>query len=361
MKKTLLGIVLFFYSALVNAQGLENIIVERYYVSDLNDATVNSTGGIIPVGSVTYRIYVDMLPGYKFQAVYGVSGHEMRIQTSTLFFNNEDRGATSPTYTKTQASNNTVMIDSWLSVGAACAGNFGVLKISDDGIGTVVNGENPPVLQNADSTAGIPLMLQDGFLAGTPEQVTSVGIASEIAVFDNTNDGTNGPIFSTSNGSWASLNGSVGPDSSINNILIAQITTDGILSFELNVQIKSPNGVVEQYVAKDPVGNESLFPALMYSSLNTKIQEPNSIKPLFVVYPNPSNSKISLELMTDKKIANCIYKIYDSNGKVVIRKDVGKVSEYYSEYIDLSALTKGQYIIELILDGNSSSNKIVLN
>jgi hypothetical protein len=128
--------------------GLENIIVEKYYISNENDATVNSSGGVLPIGSITYRIYVDMLPDYKLQAVYGVPGHEMRNATTTLFFNNEDRGATSPTYTKNKARGNTVMLDSWLSVGAACAGNFGVLKTEDDGVATNINSDG--VLQNAD-------------------------------------------------------------------------------------------------------------------------------------------------------------------------------------------------------------------
>lgn len=47
--------------------GLKNIIVERYYVSDVADTALNSDGGTLPVGSVTYRIYADMLPGYKFE------------------------------------------------------------------------------------------------------------------------------------------------------------------------------------------------------------------------------------------------------------------------------------------------------
>ena len=54
-------------------------------MSDANDATQNATGGVLPVGSVTYRIYVDMLPGYKFQAAYGVPGHEMRIKQLLCF------------------------------------------------------------------------------------------------------------------------------------------------------------------------------------------------------------------------------------------------------------------------------------
>jgi hypothetical protein len=194
MKKIILAIAACAFYFNGNAQnGLENVIVEKYYVSDANDTMVNADGGVLPIGSVTYRIWADMLPGYKFQAVYGVPDHEMKIQTSTLFFNNEDRGATSPTYNKTQAANNTVMLDSWLSAGAACSGQIGVMKSDDDGAATVMNADG--VLMNADTSAGIPVSTEDGMITGTPEPVTIVGINTEIAMFDNVNDGTNGPLF----------------------------------------------------------------------------------------------------------------------------------------------------------------------
>src|SRR6185295_15896533 len=106
--------------------------------------------GTLPAGSVTYRIFADMLPGYKFQAAYGVPAHTLLMSTTTSFFNNEDRGATTPTYTKTQAKANSVMLDSWLSVGAACVSNFGILKSEDNvaaGGANVVNSNSPQILQ----------------------------------------------------------------------------------------------------------------------------------------------------------------------------------------------------------------------
>ena len=99
MKKTILILgFLFFGNFIVLGQnGLEKIIVEKFYVSTIDDS-IGSVGAL-PVGSITYRIYVDMLPGYNFQALYGVPGsnpHELEIKTSTSFFNNEDFGSNSP-------------------------------------------------------------------------------------------------------------------------------------------------------------------------------------------------------------------------------------------------------------------------
>ena len=94
MKKFTLGVCLLLLCCVfAQAQnGLESIIVEKYYVSNAADSA--GSVGNLPAGSTTYRVYVDMLTGYKFQAAYGVPGHECRIATTTTFFNNEDRGAT---------------------------------------------------------------------------------------------------------------------------------------------------------------------------------------------------------------------------------------------------------------------------
>ncbi len=242
--------------------GLEGIIVEKYYVANAADAA--GSIGTLAEGSVTYRIFADLLPGYKFQALYGVPTHELRIQTTTTFFNNEDRGDITPTYTKTQAGLNTVMLDSWLSVGGACAGQVGVLKSEDDGVANVVNSNG--LLQNADPSAGIPLTTQDGFIAGTPKDVTLVGFEPPIdptntdpEIFNATS--SVGGLFSVYNGSFASLDGSTGPTAA-NRVLIGQFTTDGILSFELNIQVGTPTGGVQNFVAKNPAAGEIQIPSL---------------------------------------------------------------------------------------------------
>jgi hypothetical protein len=161
------------------------------------------------------------------------------------------------------------MLDSWLSVGAACEGQFGVLKSQDDNILTNVNLDG--VLQNNNPEAGIPITQRDGYLPGNPTGVTLVGLDVPAAVFNNQNNGTNGPVFSTFNGSWAALGGSNVFNSDSNQVLIAQITTNGQLSFELNIQIAFQNiigidtfNVVENYVALNPGPGELSIPSLIY-------------------------------------------------------------------------------------------------
>ena len=343
------------YATAQNSTGLQNIIVEKYYVSNADDAAASI--GVLPVGSVTYRVFVDMKPGYKFQAAYGSPAHSLFIKTKTSFFNNEDRGGISPTYTKSQAKNNTVMLDSWLSGGATCVGNYGILKSEDDGAATVVNADG--ILINTDVMAGIPLTTQDGLKTGTPGSFSKVGIDDAIVVFDATSQVGNS--FTTSNGAWSCIEGAVGSDTT-NKVLIAQITTDGEFSFELNMQLGTPSGGTEQYVAKNAVDLETIFPGLTYVSVNTGIgntliKSNNSLS--VAVYPNPTNGKFSIKVKSENNTSNHQLSIYNTVGKVVLKKSIENNSDNSTDKIDLSAFPNGMYFIEVSVDGKKFTTKLI--
>ncbi len=269
-------ILLLVLQTLSMAQGLEGIIIEKYYVSGERDTTANNFGGKLPVGSVTYRIYADLLPDYKFQAVFGIPGHELRMETTTKFFNNEEFGGVIANVIPERVlGNHTVMLDSWLSAGAASEGNMGILKADDNEAETVVNRNG--LLQNESPAAGLPLRKRDGLIPGEIPAVTSFGVDSIVDVFKNK---TTGSTFVTSNGSWACMKGSSGPTSD-NRVLLAQLTTDGILTLELNIQIGTPEGGMERYVAKNPSGVEKLHAGLTYVSgkRNLPAKMPGSLNP----------------------------------------------------------------------------------
>lgn len=257
--------ILLTFNSLVYSQsphGLEKIIVEKYYVSDTSDAKSNS-GGTLHAGSVSYRIFIDLLPAYRLQAVYGVPGHSMQIATTTSFYNNEEYGAAiANSIPSDKLTNNTLMIDSWLSVGAAAENYIAILK-SDDTTKPLVNTDG--ILSNTDSIAGIPLVVRDGIIKQSPVSVVTLfGIDSSLnSILGKKNSAVTGQKFSTDNGSWASFGGSVGVHP-MNRVLIAQLTTDGELSFKINIQIGTPDGKVENYVAENPIGNEILFPGLTF-------------------------------------------------------------------------------------------------
>ena len=262
--------------------GLEDIIVETYYISDANDASdTDGPSGLGPVlqpGSVTYRIYVDMAPGFEMQAVYGNDNHLLRLSTTTTFYNNYDRGEeTGEAINDSRLDENTVALDSWVTIGAASDAHLAVLK-TEDLDGSIVGGANNDggsmsipggLLANENPIAGLPLIQADGLILGTlPTLGQSPGLdlgvfgtpavpGNELAI------GGGGP--GTGGDTWFIAEGVVGPTDE-NRVLIAQITTDGEFSFELNIQIGTPNGDVEQYVASSPLNDEFLFEGLNFPS-----------------------------------------------------------------------------------------------
>lgn len=348
-------------SASFAQNGLEAIIVERYYISEPNDTLANATGGRLGLGSVTYRVYADMLPGYKFQAAYGIPGHELKVATTTRFFNNEDRGAVNPTYTKNQTRLNTVMLDSWLSVGAGCNGYFAVMKSSDNGVGTTLNNFTPPLLQGSNPLAGIPLTQEDGLLQGSPQPVTMVGISTEAAIFGNSNITTDtGQVFSTTNGSWAALNGAMGPDSLTNVVCIGQFTTNGTFSFELNLQLGVPGGGVENYVASNPVGNEIQFANCIYNSgvLTPIIDKPVG-KQWIHVYPNPAKELLTVELSqaTSSNVSSSI-QIISVDGSVVVETPFATSSNSVFR-MPIEGLARGLYFVRVQCEGYQQIRKFL--
>ena len=273
MKKITLIIGLVAFSTIVRSQnGLEQIIVEKYYVSNAVDAA--GSKGVLPVGSVTYRVYADMLPGYKFQAMYGNVNHTLKLASTTSFFNHSLRGQTTPDQILSDnLIDNTLALDSWFSVGAAANELFGVLKTEDDGVKNLLPISSNGMLKNTTPLMGIALNVQDGIIndipelpltktSGFPETVTLVGLSqNDLGVFKATSQ--KGNSFTTNSGAISALDGAQGPTPE-NRILLGQFTTEGDFSFELNIQIGTPTaGITQSYVARNPTGNEISIPSLI--------------------------------------------------------------------------------------------------
>jgi hypothetical protein len=258
MKRIISFFILILFPFLLNAQGLDSILIERYYVSDSEDAAYSAEDETnpIPAGAVTWRFFVDMQPGYNLQTIYGNAPHPLTLSTTTSFFNNIDYGTERPGYSANNAKKGTTMIDSWLTLGSGCANSsyWGVLK-SEDTDAPFVNSKN--ILKNDDPTAGIPLTSQDGLLLSSNVPTASFIGNVPYSVFG---DGTpNDNQFGITDGAWYFLGGAVGPTEN-NRVLIAQITTDGDLSYQLNIQLGKDlgggNSLSELYVYSDPSGDE---------------------------------------------------------------------------------------------------------
>jgi len=278
MKRIFIIIIASFIATYAQSQdAIKKVIVETYYVSNANDAS-DTTGGILESGSKTYRIYIQMKPGCKLTKIYGDINHTLKIASTANFFNNLDRGKTfGKDISKSNYNNNTVALDTWLTLGETTKSSaityFGILK-SQDNNGSFVGGVNNDggsagiingLLTNNDSLAGIPLTIADGMdtMTNIPGNWSNNGFIDLISGVDSTIFGSVkiGNEF-ISNNAYLQNSGVTGviPDS--NQVLVAQLTTKGDISFELNVEIIEIDGTVSKYVA-----NKSI------DSLNTNLSD----------------------------------------------------------------------------------------
>ena len=266
---------------------LEKVIVEKYYVSDLNDAT-DTLGGGLPVGSTTYRIYVDLAPGSVLKKIYGDANHLFSIQSTAPFFNHESDGQTfAKDFVKNRYLEGVVALDTWLTLGQTTktqAGKtyVGVLK-NQDVDGSFIGGINNDggselistgLLVNNDISAGIPLTQADGMdtMVTIPSSWSHFGLLDFVTGNDSTMFGslTQNNEFLSDN-FYLSNSGIMGliPDS--NQILVAQLTTTGDLSFHLNIVVDVlMNGLLEtiHYVSSNDtiLSGEEFNPYLIYPS-----------------------------------------------------------------------------------------------
>jgi len=322
MKKILLSVSIVFAALFSNAQvGLEGIMVEKFYVSDEADsinADENFATYPLHVGSTTYRVYADLLPGYKVIQIFGSETHPLNIETTTSFFNDPNYGFS--TYQGTSVVNtkkNTTLIDSYLTIGGVAAGLVGVPK-DEDSDGNIGNLQG--VLANDDPSAGLPITGAsgvDGLMPGTPILPNILGLTTELDVFDQ----TAGSSFATSGGTVAALGGMEGATAS-NKVLIGQFTTDGILSFKLNIQIATPvQGESQIFVAENAADGEFQDSTLIFVSeepIIDYVREMNrENQQSYFAYPNPCTDVLIIGTKNDL-IGMSSYQLMDVSGKVIV-------------------------------------------
>jgi len=255
------------------AQGeIENVIVETYYVSDANDAT-DVTGGGLTAGSVTYRVFLDLCQGCGLRAIYGDANHVLSITSTAPFFNHLDRGRSYGHQLNNSAlSEGTVPLDSYLSLGRGSTQRLGVPKESDTD-GSQVGGANNDggseavsggLLVNSAPLMGPAITTADGLLPlngapGTPTGFLAAGDDPATTFGDE----TIASAFVSSECRIACGSPGVTGATADNIVLVAQLTTTGELAFLLNAEVERPDGTVLRFVAT----GDTLLPGEVLSGL----------------------------------------------------------------------------------------------
>jgi len=222
------------------AQGLENIIVERYFETD----SANSQQSLLPEGSVTYRIYADLAEGFNLQTIFGYPNHELIIETTTTFYNHPLGSGTGDNIDGEFLEISDLAFDSWITIGAASKQYFGIPLASDtDG----------SIMKNHYISSG------DGLTPMLAPKIIKYKV--NLSAFES---GETNKFFI--NNALLGVMGGVKGTTKENKVLLAQVTTNGELSFELNLQVGSENsGNYVRYVARNPQKDEIQFKGLIYN------------------------------------------------------------------------------------------------
>jgi hypothetical protein len=379
MKHFLIIILTLLTTIQVQAQ-LENVIVEKYYVADSTDAA-DTTNGVLEKGAVTYRIYVDLKPGYKLSKLFGDASHTFRIASDAPFFNHAEGVTFGYDMTKGKLSMNTLPLDTWLTLGETTkksAKTYGGILKTQDPDHSFVGGPNSDegILVNHDPTAGISLTTSDGYtlMTNVPTGWYNYGILDI-----NTNDDTT--IFGSlkkerefkSNDMILLNKGVTGivPDS--NQILIAQLTTKGKLSFELNFEVSTPTNKIIKYVSsgRDTVNIDSSN-VVKFSSLLTYPPSCGCTDPHYLEY---NKAYVCQEANSCKTLIVCgctdpLACNYDSNANVNIpllccypgfcnNRDISVVCPAISNTIELNIYPNpADDVLNLQISGNKEDHEI---
>jgi hypothetical protein len=252
-------------------QGLQGIIVEPYYVTTKADHKAFNSGGILEEGSVTYRIYADLEPGYRFQAAYGSPDHPLSIESSHFFFNHNHSGNTHPNIIpERDLARDITLLDSWVTAGAATENHMGIPRKYDFLAQDAYLRFQEGFLQNTvklseDDTGPLTVKLSDCDGLARIERLPITTIYNMDSAGWAVGSVTRAKRLYVENGAWACMGkGSVGADSLAgNHVLIAQVTTAGDLNYKLNIMIGTPEGKSIQYVHTNPQDREVLHPGLV--------------------------------------------------------------------------------------------------
>jgi hypothetical protein len=232
---------------LVNGQGLEGVLVERYH-----ELPANVQGDEAPL--VTYRIYLDLAPGYSLLSVFGEQDRHLFYRTSTRFFNDTVNGTGGGERVDPKLLQRfPLALDSWLAFGFATSAHKAVpLHLDPDG----------SVLRRSRTRDGAPgydldLHKKDGLVpANRVPEVMKLDFTTSYL------ENLEGSLLETTVGAYGVM-GSVAGATPENMVLIAQLTTDGELSYGINVALRAPDGTIVKYLAYPAkAADEVEFPAL---------------------------------------------------------------------------------------------------
>lgn len=215
----------FVFSSYYSFAQVEGVFVERLSGTD---------------GRTTYRLFIDLEEDHILQTIYGDASHILSLSTTTYFYNDPIAGVLHGE----QLDPNSLKqghgwTDSYLAFGFASTAHKAI-PMHLDMDGTILACEDRSnVFCESDG------LVAAAFVPQTVNMNVATGYLNQVK----------GSLIQTDNGGWGVLGGVKGATPE-NFILVAQVTTDGILSYALNVQVKAPDGTVLRCISGPPTSTE---------------------------------------------------------------------------------------------------------
>lgn len=260
-----------FHSVNVKAQGLtpglEGILLEKFYEVNEKDRSVQHLSGVIDSGAVTWRIFLDLEPGYRFQAAYGSAEHPLVLSSTAVIFNHNAYGNYYPNVIMEKFLHKDIsLLDSWFSTGAATETQIAIPRVFDSDHQHEFIRFERGFLENDLGDGNGKLTMRDG-MANSESMVFPTFYHMDNAQKQMMSTASSNVVI-IEDGAWAAMGkGALGLDSlGRNHLLIAQITTAGDLECKLNIMIGTPDGKSLRYVYANPQENEQIHPALLFRS-----------------------------------------------------------------------------------------------
>jgi len=269
-----------FLSLSSNAQdALQGVYIEEWYRVKKKDLSAQELSGPIDADAVTYRIYLDLAPGCRFQAAYGSPAHAFSIKSNANFFNHAEVGNFNVNIIpERMLKRNLVALDSWLSAGAVSENLVGMpLETDIAGVDEIYDFEKGFYNSSKKSERNSIREVDGAHRGAFVSFPTFYNMDTATSVLGSVSRGN---IFQVNNGAWACLGtGSVGVDSlGVNMVLIGQFTTSGGLEYKMNVMIRNNDGKSLKYVCENPQDGEILLPCLKGEILNENNKKKKSKK-----------------------------------------------------------------------------------
>jgi hypothetical protein len=233
---------------------LEGVFVETYYVADSIDASFESETPI-QEGSVTYRVFLKLIPGSSLIEIFGDESHPFRVESTRRFFNHYNGVTYGYLANRADYEDDTFGLDTYITLGqVAKQGNnrfFGLPRDQDST--SFIGGDNSNgVLEGLSEVDGIEILnlsINDFNAYG----VEDFNTGNDTTIFGSLNVDS---VY-MSNSMKLQCSGVYGVLSDSNYVMIAQLTTLGDLTFSINALVRDSSGSEIRYVSNNILEGEN--------------------------------------------------------------------------------------------------------